>query len=352
MLHDDDDLDFQAWHEEMRSSLDYMVRQPDDRRSRVLTIAELRALQPHAPLIESLLDLDTLAMLYGRRGSHKSFLALDLALCVATGKPWHTLRVEAAPVIYVCAEGVHGLAQRIDAWKGHHGVVPDPPDLRVLPVAVNLLAAASVAEFAEACAEIGAKLVVIDTLSRSIVGGDENSAKDMTVVIEQLDVIRRRTGACVLVVHHSGKNGEAGARGSSALEAAADSVFQLNNANDTTTLTCTKQKHRPEGDPWRLTPVTYGNSIALDLHRLSGQPMLTDGVLATLLALAEIEVDGGASSTEWHVSSRKPRATFQRDKQTLVRLNLVSNVGTERMPRYQLTEDGVSRVSLMSQVSR
>ncbi len=47
------------------------------------------------------------------------------------------------------------------------------------------------------------RLIVIDTLARCFGGNDENDARGMGAFIEGCDVIRLKTAATVLVVHHS-----------------------------------------------------------------------------------------------------------------------------------------------------
>ncbi|MBK9971197.1 MAG: AAA family ATPase [Acidimicrobiaceae bacterium] len=159
-----------------------------------------------------MLDLDSMAMLYGRRGSYKSFMALDWALCVANGTRWHSRPTTQGTVVYLVGEGLNGFVQRIDAWRAHHPMQGET-NLLLYPEAVNLLSPSSVGPFADECARVGASLVVIDTLSRCFVGGEENGGKDGSIGVEQLDVIRKRTGACVLLVHHAGKDAERGSRG-------------------------------------------------------------------------------------------------------------------------------------------
>ena len=70
--------------------------------------------------------------------------------------------------------------------------------------------------------------MIFDTLSRSIPGGDENETKDMTQVVAAADRIRDEFKAATIYVHHSGKDPTKGARGSSALFAAADMVMLIN----------------------------------------------------------------------------------------------------------------------------
>lgn len=309
--------------------------------SRLLDMSALRTLPAPEPLISSLVDLDTLALLYGRRGSYKSFVALDLALHVAYGNRWHSQPVTYGPVLFVCAEGSHGLAQRIDAWKAHYGVIQDTERLAVLPEAVNLMAPAQAGELAHIAAAMEARLVVLDTWARCTVGGEENSTKDMGLAIEQADVIRKRSGACVLAVHHSGKSAEAGARGSSALEAAFDSVFEIAATDDLVTVKCTKQKHHPEGSPWYLRAIPTGDSIVLGLARTDDEE-LSASVLATLAGLASIEVPGGVSTAIWRVAVDAPERTFFRHRKALLTAGLIESSGSTHAPRYLLSAAGTA----------
>ena len=53
------------------------------------TADAIKSIPAPAPLVEGLLDLDTLALLYGPSGCTKTFVALDVALSVATATWWH-----------------------------------------------------------------------------------------------------------------------------------------------------------------------------------------------------------------------------------------------------------------------
>jgi hypothetical protein len=70
-------------------------------------------------------------------------------------------------------------------------------------------------------------LIVVDTLARAMKGGDENSAQDMGALNDAMSALIEATGACVLLIHHSGKNKGAGARGSSALLGAIDTELEV-----------------------------------------------------------------------------------------------------------------------------
>jgi hypothetical protein len=312
--------------------------------SRLLNMRQLRALPTPEPLVSTMFDLDTLALLYGRRGSYKSFLGVDWGLHISYGRRWHTHPVTAGPVIYVCAEGSQGLGLRTTAWQQHHGVMNDTERFLVLPEAVNLMSPASAGDLADLAGSMGAHLVVIDTLARCTVGGDENSSRDMGIAIEQLDVIRKRSGACVLAVHHSGKDSTAGARGSSALEAAFDSVFEISASDELVTVKTTKQKHHAEGNPWYLRAVPTGASVVLALNSIAADEVSTS-VLETLSALAQVQVSGGVSASAWLVVAARPEQTFYRHRKTLLTTGLVDNVGSDKQPRYQVSDAGTTALS-------
>ena len=70
-------------------------------------------------------------------------------------------------------------------------------------------------------------LIVLDTLSRVMAGGEENGSVDMGAMVRHFDRIRLATGAHVMVVHHSGKDVARGARGHSLLRAATDTEIEI-----------------------------------------------------------------------------------------------------------------------------
>lgn len=76
------------------------------------------------------------------------------------------------------------------------------------------------------------RLVVIDTLSRALAGGDENSSVDMGLLVRCIDRIRNETGAAVALVHHSGKIQARGARGHSSLRCAIDTEIEIEDCGN------------------------------------------------------------------------------------------------------------------------
>ena len=145
-------------------------------------------------------------------------------------------------------------------------------------------------------------LIVVDTLARTIGDGDENSAKDMSVFIQNLDAIRELTGAHVLVIHHSGKDADRGARGSSALRAAVDTELSISAER---CVTGAKQRDIAISPPLYFDlsqvelgqdqygdPVTSAIVVAVDAPKKTQKP-LTGRKEVAMQALADAIQDAG-----------------------------------------------------------
>lgn len=237
----------------------------DKIRAALLTSAELRRLPPPEPLVDGLIYRNAHTLFYAASGAGKSFVSIDIALHVATGIPWHGRAVADGPVLYVVGEGVSGTGMRLDAWDAHHDYPTPKHAVHWLPWAVSLHDPAWAGGLAEVVGEMRPVLVVIDTYARSTAGADENSAKDTGIIVHHLDQIRTAAGSAVMLVHHSGKDTTAGARGSSALRAAVDTELQLEGDRHHLVLSTKKQKDAPEADPVHLalTPVSGTDSAVI-----------------------------------------------------------------------------------------
>lgn len=206
-------------------------------------------------VIKGLLEADSLSSMNGAPGDGKSFLTFDMACSVATGTPWHGRKVKQGTVIYLAGEGQGGVARRLRAWEKARGVSLANAQLFVSTRAVSMLSAetalAAVEEI-EAMLPEGEKprLVVIDTVARAFVGGDENSSQDMGMFVNIVDnLLKARWGAHVLLVHHTGKDAAKGGRGSSALKGALDQEFLVEKHMLARKLSCTKMKDAETPEP-------------------------------------------------------------------------------------------------------
>ena len=185
-------------------------------------------------LIDDIFDLGSMAVTYGDSNSGKTYVVLDQAFAIATGREWNGHKVKQGLVVYVAAEGGTGFYKRIEAYRRTFGatelpfsLIPCPIDLHSTGDAGDTerlvrLIRTEEAHFATQCV-----LVVIDTLARAIGGGDENTSVDMGLLVRHCDRIRAATGAMINLIHHTGKDKSKGARGSSALRAATDTEIEI-----------------------------------------------------------------------------------------------------------------------------
>jgi hypothetical protein len=183
----------------------------------MLTPDQIEAKPAPRALIKGLLNLDSCAWLIGAPGSKKSFVVLDMAAHVVQDKPWQGLKVHSGTVVMIVAEGAGGMSNRIKAYQQQHGAIGER--MRILPRPVQVSDIAGWQVLVEACRRLEPVMVVIDTQARVTVGLEENSAKEMGIFVEAAERIRAATGACVIPVHHTGRQG-GDARGSSAIDGA------------------------------------------------------------------------------------------------------------------------------------
>jgi len=308
--------------------------------ARLLTRSQLAALPPPEPLIDGVCNRDTLVAVYGKPGGGKSFLALDFGLSVATGTPWLGRRVLRGRVLYVAAEGLAGLPRRVAAWERARGVgLTDDAAMVWLPNAVNLLQRDWVDGLELLVGALEPVLIVIDTLARSMAGGDENGGRDMGAVIEAADRLRQATGATVLLVHHTPKDGGT-LRGHSSLEGAVDTAIEVRSEDRAVTVTSAKQKDMEDFDDVKLVLHQVGDSCAFGLlDHCHGSDELTAIERQLLDGMAAIVGSDGLAPTVLMKAVEMPERSFYRARKALLRRGLITNTGTPSRPRYALTSE-------------
>jgi len=223
-------------------------------------------IRPPQWLVRDLLETDSLTLLFGDPAVGKSFIGLDLALCIATGTPFHGRPVvQPGLVLYVAGEGHNGVARRIEAWSRANGIPRDNIPLLVSTLPAALCDADMMATVGQVVANVAEKvgaprLIVLDTWSRNI-GGDENSSADTASAISAADRLRGPWRAAALVIHHVGHGDKGRARGSTVLRGAVDLELRVERGSDEVVrVDCTKAKDIPPPLPmaFRLEDVELG----------------------------------------------------------------------------------------------
>jgi hypothetical protein len=238
--------------------------------------AYLMAMPPVEWMIDGVLTKHGFTVMYGAPGTGKSFIAIDMALCMAHGLPWHGRETNAGAVLYIAGEGVGGLGKRVKAHKLHNEIEGNG-SLKVLPVAVDMMDQESVEKLLRTIDSLNAKFscLVIDTVARSMTG-EENSATDMSAFIRGCDAIKHHTGCGLLAIHHAGKDASRGInsmRGSSALAGAADTVLAVGKSETIVSLSMEKQKDADVMDKmtFEMVPVALLEDSSVVLRPIEAQ---------------------------------------------------------------------------------
>ena len=230
--------------------------------------------RPPEFIVEELFEAETLGLIFGDPGCGKSFLAVDLALSVASGTPFHGRDVKQGSVFYIAGEGHNGLARRFAAWSKARKVSLGGVPLFKSERAAQFLDGASAKAVADAVSAMAARhgapaLIIVDTLARNFGSGDENNTKDMSEFVAAIDDLKARFPGCsVLIVHHSGHAEKQRARGAMALKGALDTEYRIEKDGDLLKLMNTKMKDAEPPQP------VYFNFAQIDLDGIAKSAVL------------------------------------------------------------------------------
>lgn len=236
---------------------------------RLFSTKELLALPPPRWLIDRVIPEGGFTTVYAPPEHYKSFLVLDMALCVATGIPWQGKAVagDGGFVLYVAAEGVSGLGKRALAWLQHHDRDATEPDIawltESLAITVESEALVALVERIEYEIHRVPVLIIIDTLARCF-DGEESETGDMSRFVAGVDVLRQKFRCAVIVVHHTRLDGTR-ERGNTALRAASDAMIALEKDKADIVVSCGKMKDAEhfEDIVLQLEPVEGTDSCVL-----------------------------------------------------------------------------------------
>jgi KaiC/GvpD/RAD55 family RecA-like ATPase len=214
-------------------------------------------------LVNGVARMGDFIVIYGPSGCGKTFLTIDFACRIACGLSWRNRAGQSGMCAYVAAEAGPWISPRFVAWREAFlsESVGETP-LVIIPRGLNLLDRSDVSSLIEELRTVvegtgmPLSLLVLDTLSRCMPGGDENGAEAMTHAIGAVDRIRAELGCAVVTVHHSGKDTSRGPRGHSSLFAAADVVIAV--ADRAATIEKSRDGMTGESFPFSLKVVEVG----------------------------------------------------------------------------------------------
>jgi hypothetical protein len=257
-----------------------------------------------------------MSAVYGAPGSGKGVLIEDMALHIAAGLPWHGRPVTRGAVLYLALERRKLVERRAIAFRNKHGL-PDLPfavaggvhDLRAPQAARQI---ADICELLEQATGESLVLIIADTLSRALAGGDENSPKDMGAMVATAALLQEKTGAHVLWVHHIPHDADR-LRGHGALLGAVDTTVSLSRNGNTRTATVVKANDSEEGErvSFTIESIEIGNDgttapVAVPCNpsvTSGGGPKLTKNQ-RTLFAMLHDAGPAGLAQEDWNAQAR------------------------------------------------
>lgn len=202
---------------------------------------------PPDELVQGVLVKGGISMLFGPSNSGKTFVALDLACAVARGTNWSGRKTEKNIAIYLAAESPNSVTARGQAYQAQHNCALD--NLVIVDSPINLFSdvdvvatITSLVRDIENKTRLKVSFILGDTLAILSAGANENSGQDMGLVMANVRAIVDKTDAHFMLIHHTGKNLAANARGWSGIRAFVDTELELYVSGKKLVLEITKQR--------------------------------------------------------------------------------------------------------------
>jgi hypothetical protein len=241
--------------------------------------AHALAIQPPEErwLIEDLWAAEAVGIVGGEPKCCKSFLALDVAVAVASGAPclrWFRPARTGRVLLFAAEDAPHVVRARLAGIARAAGVVFETLDLQVITTpTLRLDLPEDQACLRETIAALRPTLLGLDPFVR-LHRIDENAAAEVAPVLAYLRDLERHFHTAVLLVHHARKgaaHARAGQalRGSSDLHAWGDSNLYLRRRGDTL---CLAIEHRAAPSRDGLVVELRAQGEALALHVVDGAP--------------------------------------------------------------------------------
>jgi len=206
----------------------------------------LKEPEPLEWLVDDYILQGTQVQVVGESGLGKTFLTIDLALSIVTGKKWNSRDVKQGPVAYINAEGHTGFRHRLKGWSVKHKPLKDVP-FCLSNGPIDMMCKSSIKDLTKHLDKFAAEnggyiaMVFVDTLRRNM-SGNEDDSKDVSIFMNNFEWLCRKYSATGFVIHHPGHNNTGRARGSSSQKAALDTALLLKKDKNDIGLICTKLK--------------------------------------------------------------------------------------------------------------
>ena len=228
--------------------------------------------EEHRWLVTGLWSEQAVGIVGGEPKCCKSFLALDLAVAVASGTPClRRFAVSRAGrvLLFAAEDALHIVRRRLEGICAAAGLALADLDIQVITAPIlRLDLDADRRNLADTVARLLPRLLILDPFVR-LHRIDENASGEVAPLLAFLREMQRRHGTAVLVVHHARKGGggvRAGQalRGSSEFHAWGDSNLYLRRDGEELTLTV-EHRAAPSSRPLVIELAQNGPALALEV---------------------------------------------------------------------------------------
>jgi len=223
-------------------------------------------LPPQEWLVPGIFPKRCVSVVAGAPGCGKTALLTNLAVAGCEKTRWLGREVRGGPTLWLAAEAAKSTEDRIRALTGFHPSLPvcfatqfpSLLDERVVSVIINSIDAAA--------EHFGAKveLLVLDSLSSAMRGGDENGSKDMTRAMGALLELTERRNVTTIVLTHIGKGTGLQTRGHSSVTADATAAFAIRQKQGMNELINVKQRDAELATPIPFRVVKHQDALMVE----------------------------------------------------------------------------------------
>lgn len=308
----------------------------------MLTAKDAFAPQPDPEwVVDGLLLPGSVALFAGAPGSKKTWALLNLAACVAAGQDWLGRKTKQMSILWVDEEsGRRRLLGRMRKVFEGIGASENLPFYATVMNRFDLRNDEDVQRLEGMITDCQAGLVIIDALADVAPGADENSVKDMMLLMGNLRRLAESLDIVIVLIHHNTKSNGSAYRGSSAIAGAAAlmvavqseakeglvkfdivkhwdgepgtfyAVAEWDDFSDTFTLTPTAQSKSPQLSNAEVHVLTFvGDNQAAELAAIQASTLaFTASTLKT--AVVELVKRGFLANTSQNSGGRGRRAVY------------------------------------------
>ena len=327
----------------------------EGRKFRVYELGELWDMPAKPMLVDGLIGVQDRWMLFGPSGNGKTFLIIDLLVCMAVGGTWagQFECVRPLNVLYCTGEGKYGIPKRLRAAVAYSELLLEDvaPRFRVMldvPQVFDLAGQRSILKFAEEQAKEDWQpdVIVLDTLNKASLGSDEKSNSDASLVCDGLAQVGDRLGCSVGLVHHTGHGEPDRPRGASAYVGDMDLALRSTYDQDMKEgiVHLFKPKDVKPFPDFRFALVPYMDTVVVNFDAAGFEPGESPAIAA---AIATMNIEGRSrwwSPSEIAVKCHGYTAeaiavSLKREVNGRGNQSLVVWDGVKSPPRYRLKRD-------------